>query len=149
MGQSDAGGPLEQQQPAYGGSNRLLFVKVILGVAAGFAVVVVGLSPRIYLGSRDTPEALAERARQLLEDQQYDKAIAVYQQILRMEKPRERAFVEAERAIPRIRELKGLGQQDGVGEGESEENGAEGPEAREPARGAGGGEAPEVDDLTF
>jgi len=104
--------------------DQWLFPKTVAAVVGGFVVLVFAFTPSIYLPSlRNTPEALSAKAEQLVNEKKFEEAIEVYEEVKRMEPPRQEVFVRAERNIQKIKELIKLREKQGREDADIEEVG--------------------------
>jgi len=124
--------------------DQWLFPKVVAAISLCFVILVVILSPSIYLPSlKNTPEALSEKAERLADEKRFEDAIDLYQQVLRFEAPRLAIFARAERNIQKIKELMRLREKEGTEDASIEEvGGVEGEEGAEGEETSGEEEEP-------
>jgi hypothetical protein len=102
-------------------SNSWLFYKAIGAVFGGLVLLVLILSPKLYIPSlRNTKEVCFKRAEAYLNEEKLDEAVEAYENVLRFEKARERLFMVAENKIKKIKELQRIQQQDGDESGDIE-----------------------------
>jgi len=104
--------------------DQWLFPKSIAAVFGSFVVLVLVLSPSIYLPSlRNTPEAWADKGEQLANEKKFEEAIEAYTEVLRFEETRLDIFSRADRNIQKIKELMRLREKQGHESAEIEEVG--------------------------
>jgi len=121
--------------------------QVLLASLVLHVVVVFAFSPGIFVKEDTSPEGLLKTARQLAEEEKYQEALEIYQQI-QLKKPQiPLVFQDAEEDMRRVR-LKALEAERKAAEQtkEGEEGEGEKPEGPEEGEGGEGGETKPPDE---
>lgn len=118
---------LEPASAAPGLSSTWFFIKVTLGVILGLGALVVALSPRLYTGvNEDSPEYWQQKAKEHVQQKEYQQAIDAYKRVLSYEPARRQVFARAAHQIKSLQQLQtqreaGTEQQPATGESGGEE----------------------------
>ena len=97
---------LEPASSAPGLSSTWFFIKITFGVIVGLAVLVVALSPQIYTGiNEDSPEYYEMKAKEYVQQKDYQKAIEAYNSVLEYEPDRREIFARADHQIKSLQQL--------------------------------------------
>jgi tetratricopeptide (TPR) repeat protein len=97
---------LEPASSAPGLSSTWFFIKITCGVIVGLGVLVVALSPQLYTGiNKDSPEYYEKKAKEYVQQKNYQKAIEAYNSVLEYEPDRREIFARADHQIKSLQQL--------------------------------------------
>lgn len=94
------------EEEIYTVSSTGYFLKITGTVTAVLVAVILISSPSLYLGvSEDTPQYHEMKAKNYLQQEQYEKAVEEYKQVLKYEPSRKDIFVRADHQIKTLKQL--------------------------------------------